>query len=119
LGKNPDRPARSGFFHTNSPAHGFAPETVRQQIGAFDVSIYDSMFALAKRILATLASGIYLASPLDLIPDLIPAFGLTDDAAVLLLALYYWHTLLRETRKHPRPEDARILDIEPAEPNTP
>ena len=30
---------------------------------------------------------VYLVSPVDLIPDFIPVFGLTDDAAVVLAAV--------------------------------
>lgn len=37
-----------------------------------------------RAMLILLAAVIYFLNPLDLIPDLIPVFGLTDDFAVLL-----------------------------------
>jgi len=38
-------------------------------------------------IAAIIGSLIYIFSPIDLIPDIIPVLGLTDDAAVLALCL--------------------------------
>ncbi len=73
----------------------------------------------AKRILLTLASGAYLASPIDLIPDVIPILGLTDDAAFILLALYSWYTLSRKRKQEETLADGRVIDIEPAEPDIP
>ena len=77
------------------------------------------MIAVAKRILATIASGAYLASPIDLIPDFIPVLGLADDTVVLLLALYYWHTLLRKKRQEDPFSGGAIIDVKPAEPDIP
>ncbi len=77
------------------------------------------MIDIAKRILATLASGAYLASPIDLIPDFIPVLGLADDTVVLLLALYYWHTLLRKKRHEDLTARGAIIDVKPAEPDIP
>ncbi|MEO5976233.1 MAG: YkvA family protein [Chryseolinea sp.] len=37
-----------------------------------------------RAMLALLAAVIYFLNPLDLIPDIIPVFGLTDDFAVLI-----------------------------------
>jgi uncharacterized membrane protein YkvA (DUF1232 family) len=37
----------------------------------------------------TVATAIYLISPIDLIPDMIPVLGLGDDAAILSLMLGY------------------------------
>lgn len=73
----------------------------------------------AKRILLTLASGAYLASPIDLVPDVIPILGLTDDTAFILLALYSWYTLLRKRKQDEELGDGRVIDIEPTEPDTP
>ncbi len=77
------------------------------------------MFDVAKRILATLASGVYLASPIDLIPDFIPVLGLADDTVFVLMALYYWHTLLRRKRQEDLSAGGPIIDVKPAEPDIP
>lgn len=77
------------------------------------------MSEIAKRILLTLAGGAYLASPIDLIPDVIPILGLTDDAAFILLALYSWYTLSRKRKQDETLADGRVIDIEPAEPDIP
>jgi uncharacterized membrane protein YkvA (DUF1232 family) len=41
----------------------------------------------ATTISAIIGALIYIFSPMDLIPDLIPAVGLIDDAAILILCL--------------------------------
>jgi len=45
------------------------------------------MSDVAKRILLTLASGAYLASPIDLIPDFIPVLGYLDDVVLVPLGI--------------------------------
>ncbi len=42
-------------------------------------------------IIAIVGALIYFLSPIDLIPDLLPAIGLVDDAAVIALALKLVH----------------------------
>ena len=42
-------------------------------------------------IIAIIGALIYFLSPVDLIPDIIPAIGLVDDAAVIALALKLVH----------------------------
>jgi uncharacterized membrane protein YkvA (DUF1232 family) len=41
----------------------------------------------------------YGASPLDLIPDLIPLLGLTDDAAVIVLAIVVTMKMVKAYRE--------------------
>lgn len=77
------------------------------------------MSDLTKRILLTLAGGAYMASPIDLIPDFIPVLGLTDDTAFLLMAAYSWYTMYRKRKQEVTPGGDRIIDIDPAEPDTP
>lgn len=50
-----------------------------------------------KAALPLLASAIYGVSPIDLIPDLIPLLGWSDDAALGILALIW---AIRIVRKH-------------------
>lgn len=49
-----------------------------------------------KSMLIVLAAIIYFVNPIDLIPDLIPGLGLTDDFSVLL---WVYSTLSNEVRK--------------------
>lgn len=46
----------------------------------------DPKFPTSQKVIIWGALG-YLILPVDLIPDMIPAFGLTDDLATLLLAI--------------------------------
>jgi len=41
----------------------------------------------------------YLVSPIDVIPDVIPVFGLLDDAAVLGLCMKFVHSDVEEYRR--------------------
>jgi uncharacterized membrane protein YkvA (DUF1232 family) len=77
------------------------------------------MSDIAKRLLLTLASGAYLASPIDLIPDFIPLFGLADDTAFLLLALYSWYAMYRKRKIDETAAGQTIIDVEPAEVDIP
>lgn len=42
------------------------------------------------------AAGVYLLLPVDLIPDMIPILGLTDDAALIGLFLSYLNRFITE-----------------------
>jgi len=54
----------------------------------------------AQAVAATVATGAYVLSPLDVIPDLVLGLGWLDDWVVVLLVILYLHKLW----KHPRPE---------------
>nr|WP_320116205.1 YkvA family protein [uncultured Desulfuromonas sp.] len=45
------------------------------------------------------AAGLYLLMPVDLIPDMIPVLGLTDDAALIGLFLSYLNRFITEDIK--------------------
>lgn len=49
-----------------------------------------------KSMLIVLAAIIYFVNPIDLIPDLVPGLGLTDDFSILL---WVYNTLSNEVRK--------------------
>ena len=50
-------------------------------------------------LVAIVASLIYFVSPIDLIPDILPVIGLTDDVVVLTLALSIVHTDLEQYKQ--------------------
>lgn len=47
-------------------------------------------------IIAIVGALIYFLSPIDLLPDLLPALGLVDDAAVIALAMKLVHDDVKE-----------------------
>ena len=47
-------------------------------------------------VIAIVGALIYFLSPIDLVPDLLPAIGLVDDAAVIALALKLVHDDVKE-----------------------
>ena len=66
-------------------------------------------------ILASIVAALlYVLSPIDLVPDIIPLFGLADDAVVVALCMKYIHDDLEKYKKFKeeqrRAKDA--LDIE-------
>lgn len=52
-----------------------------------------------KRFLLIAAAALYIISPIDLIPDIVPVAGWADDLVVLLLALNQGRQLLRGERR--------------------
>lgn len=52
-----------------------------------------------KRFLLIAAAALYIVSPIDLIPDIVPVAGWADDLVVLLLALNQGRQLLRGERR--------------------
>lgn len=54
-----------------------------------------------KAILAALGALLYGASPIDLIPDLIPILGLTDDVAIIALVVVYIMKTAAKRRAQP------------------
>ncbi|MBA4058551.1 MAG: hypothetical protein C0490_27795 [Marivirga sp.] len=61
-----------------------------------------------RAMLVLLAAVIYFLNPLDLIPDLIPVFGLTDDFAVLL---WVYNAIGAEVDKFLAWEDSQATPI--------
>ncbi len=61
-------------------------------------------------IVAILSALIYFVSPIDLIPDMIPVLGLTDDAAVIALC---WKMVGSDVRDYMKWRDKtnRTLDL--------
>jgi uncharacterized membrane protein YkvA (DUF1232 family) len=45
---------------------------------------------IAKRLAATLLVGVYVGSPIDVVPDFIIGLGHFDDIAAVLIVLGYW-----------------------------
>lgn len=61
-----------------------------------------------KPLLAVLSAVLYGASPIDLIPDLIPLLGLVDDALVVpILLLVAYAGFRRQNRPRPVPVTTR------------
>ena len=52
-----------------------------------------------KRFLLIAAAALYILSPVDVIPDIVPVAGWADDLVVLLLALNQGRQLLRGERR--------------------
>lgn len=50
----------------------------------------ESGFTVARKVKLTLLLGLYLVSPIDLLPEFIPFFGLIDDGIALVLLLRVW-----------------------------
>ena len=65
-----------------------------------------------KVVASMTAAIIYLISPLDLVPDIIPVFGLLDDAAMLALVIASFRDELETYRKwkYPSIED-RFVEV--------
>lgn len=61
-----------------------------------------SRFATWRTLVPALLALIYGASPIDVIPDLIPILGLMDDALIvptlLIVALFSWRKSQRERK---------------------
>lgn len=75
---------------------------------------------LIKRFAASAAAALYVVSPIDLIPDMIPVLGQADDVAVLLLLAYYWLSYGKrpsgpEHVRHDVPVSRQVIDVKPAD----
>jgi uncharacterized membrane protein YkvA (DUF1232 family) len=57
------------------------------EVGAILVALFDKRTPLFAKILAGLVL-IYLVSPFDFLPDIIPFIGWVDDAAIVPLGLW-------------------------------
>ena len=64
--------------------------SLKREIAAVYWAYRDPETPLLPKLILVIALG-YALSPVDLIPDLLPAIGLADDAAVLTLAFKLVH----------------------------
>lgn len=56
--------------------------------------------SVASRILPYIIAGaLYTISPIDLIPDIVPVLGQSDDIVVILIALYAMSMALKKSNK--------------------
>ena len=60
-------------------------------------------------VIAIVGALIYFLSPIDLVPDLLPAIGLVDDAAVIALALKLVHDDVKEYKSWKEENNVNIL----------
>ena len=58
-------------------------------------------------VIAIVGALLYFLSPIDLVPDLLPAIGLVDDAAVIALALKLVHDDVKEYQSWKEENEAR------------
>lgn len=66
---------------------------VRTEAHAVWLAIRDPRTPLAARIVGILVAA-YALSPIDLIPDFIPVFGLVDDAILIPLGIWLFERLI-------------------------
>ena len=65
-------------------------------------------------VLSTIVCIIYVVSPVDLLPDVMPLLGITDDGAFILLVLALWKKDLSAYRNavaQPKPDET-VVDVE-------
>ncbi len=62
-------------------------------LSVFWTLLFDKRTPLSAKIIIA-AGALYGISPLDVIPDILPLIGVTDDLAVIVaaLAIFYWKT---------------------------
>ena len=58
-------------------------------------------------VIAIVGALLYFLSPIDLVPDLLPAIGLVDDAAVIALALKLVHDDVKEYQSWKKENEER------------
>ena len=65
-------------------------------------------------VLSTLACLVYVVSPVDLLPDVLPLLGIADDGAFIVLVLALWKKDLSAYRNaiaRPKPDET-VVDVE-------
>jgi uncharacterized membrane protein YkvA (DUF1232 family) len=65
--------------------------------------------------LVPIVSLVYIISPIDFIPDVIPVVGWLDDGGALLAGLSTWLVALRQSRKKFRAGRSELGDKDSAE----
>ena len=58
---------------------------------------------------------IYVLSPIDALPDVLPVLGITDDGAFIVWVLTLLHTDLQNFRQQQAPKPAVVLEAEVAQ----
>lgn len=53
----------------------------------------------------------YVLSPIDLLPDVLPVLGITDDAAFILLVVAVLQRDLAKYRSSLRPTPKKVIDL--------
>ncbi len=75
----------------NQPKNTQAQENFAKKIALFPVRFFSDKLgkgsSLISKVIGISVLGIYLISPIDLIPDFIPLFGQLDDVGVLVAML--------------------------------
>ena len=61
---------------------------------------------------------IYLISPIDLLPDVLPVLGITDDGAFIVLVLTLLHKDL-EAFRTAQNQTKQVIDVTPVQPKDP
>ena len=56
---------------------------------------------------------VYLLSPIDLIPDVLPVFGLVDDLVLIPLLVSWLVRMLPDALRRGHADDARTIDAVP------
>ena len=63
-------------------------EKINQHLHILYYSIGEKAIPWYTKVLFAIIVGIYILSPIDIIPDMIPGFGVIDDALMIPLAVY-------------------------------
>src|SRR3990172_6773510 len=74
------------YLVRREPYHTFATLSVRQKLAFMKLTVTDPRVPRWVKLLP-FAMGLYLASPIDLIPDFLPVLGYLDDVALVLLVV--------------------------------
>ncbi len=93
----------------------FSPTTVFQDVASF----FPMLWAIARgrwkmpwnTLFWAVLCGVYLLSPIDVLPDVMPIIGITDDGAFILLVLTLLHKDLSAFRAA-RAETKKVLEAQ-------
>nr|QGT50608.1 hypothetical protein Elusimicrob1349_0780 [uncultured Elusimicrobia bacterium] len=97
----------------------FSPTTVFTDVSSFFPMLWAVLRGKYKMPWNTLFWAllclVYVVSPIDLLPDVLPVLGITDDGAFILLVLSLLHNDLAAFR-HQRKKDETVLEAEVVRP---
>jgi len=63
-------------------------DKINQYLHILYYSIGEKAIPWYTKVLYAIIVGVYILSPIDVIPDMIPGFGVIDDAIMIPLAVY-------------------------------